>query len=219
MYQTLLFDMDGTLVDSAAGVYSSLGWAMETLGVPALHHEQVRHFLGTPIEQVLQERFGCDSQTALLVREQFLRHYRKNGLYKTVPAPGMVELTQRLHAHGFRLAIATCKPWEYCAPTLKQCGFSDCFAGVAGSYHNGVPEEKSAVIREALRLLDTPAQSALMIGDRAADVEGAAVWGIPCVGVSFCGYADPGEMEKAGALRVFRSAQALEEFLTGAGCS
>ena len=217
MYQTLLFDMDGTLVDSVQGVYHSLRWAMKAAGVPELHRGQARHFLGTPVEQVLRERFDCDVQTALLVRERFLEHYWENGLYETVPAPGMVGLTARLKTNGFRLAIATCKPWAYCAPTLKQCGFTDCFEAVAGSYHNGVPEEKSAVIREALRLLDAPAETALMIGDRAADVVGARACGIPCVGVAFCGYADPGELEEAGAMRVFQSAEALERFLTGAG--
>lgn len=217
MYQTLLFDLDGTLVDSAQGVYRSLGWAMASVGAPKLRREEVRHFMGTPVEQVLQERFGCDGRTALLVRARFLEHYRDNGLGETVPAPGMVELTARLKQAGFRLAIASCKPWVYCGPTLEQCGFSPCFEAVVGSDHNGVPEVKSAVIREALGLLDAPAETALMIGDRAADVEGAREWGIPCVGVSFCGYADPGEMERAGALRVFQTADALEGFLTGAG--
>ena len=147
MYPTLLFDMDGTLIDSADGVFQSLRYAMESVGGPELPRGAVRHFLGTPIERVLQTRFGCDAQTALLVRERFLNHYRDHGLYATVPVPGMVELTARLKTAGFRLAIATCKPWAYCGPTLAQCGFLDCFEAVSGSYHNGVPEEKAAVIR------------------------------------------------------------------------
>lgn len=214
MYRTLLFDMDGTLIDSAEGVFRSLRWAMASANGPALPRSEVRHFLGTPVEQVLQERFGCDAQTALLVRERFLNHYRDYGLYETIPAPGMVELTARLKRAGFRLAIATCKPWVYCDPTLELCGFSDCFEAVAGSYHNGVPEEKSAVIREALRLLNAPAETALMIGDRAVDVEGARACGMPCIGVEFCGYADPGELVQAGAFMVVRTADELEHFLT-----
>ena len=138
MYPTLLFDMDGTLIDSADGVFQSLRYAMESVGGPELPRGAVRHFLGTPIERVLQTRFGCDAQTALLVRERFLNHYRDHGLYATVPVPGMVELTARLKTAGFRLAIATCKPWAYCGPTLAQCGFLDCFEAVSGSYHNGV---------------------------------------------------------------------------------
>lgn len=217
MYQTLLFDLDGTLADSAQGIYRSLGWAMASVGAPKLRRDEVRHFMGTPVEQVLQERFGCDEQTAFLVRTRFLEHYQNNGLCETTAAPGMVALTARLKQVGFRLAIASCKPWIYCGPTLELCGFSECFEAVVGSDHNGVPEVKSAVIREALRLLDAPAETALMIGDRAADVEGAWACGIPCVGVDFCGYADPNELDEAGALRVFQTADALEGFLIGAG--
>ena len=80
MYPTLLFDMDGTLIDSADGVFLSLRYAMESVGGPELPRGAVRHFLGTPNERVLQTRFGCDAQTALLVRERFLNHYRDHGL-------------------------------------------------------------------------------------------------------------------------------------------
>ncbi len=215
MYQILLFDMDGTLVDSAEGIYRSLRCALEAVGGPELLRSEVRHFLGAPLEEVLQERFGCDEGTALRVREHYMTHYRDHGLRATLPVPGMTELTARLKAAGFRLAVATCKPWAYCGPTLELCGFSDCFEAVAGSCHNGVPEEKAAVIREALRLLDADAGTALMIGDRAVDVCGARECGIPCVGVEFCGYADPGELSRAGAAAVVHTAGELERLLTG----
>lgn len=215
MYQILLFDMDGTLVDSAEGIYRSLRCALEAVGGPELLRSEVRHFMGTPLEEVLQKRFGCDKGTALRVREHYLVHYRDHGLHATLPIPGMAELTARLKTAGFRLAVATCKPWVYCGPTLEQCGFSGCFEAVAGSYHNGVPEEKPAVIREALRLLDVGAETALMIGDRAVDVLGARECGIPCVGVEFCGYADPGELSRAGAVTVVHTAGELERFLIG----
>ena len=215
VHQTLLFDMDGTLVDSAEGVFQSLAYAMKSVVGLELSRDEVRHFLGTPVEQVLQERFGCGREAALRVRECYLSHYRDHGLYATVPAPGMVELAKRLKAAGFRLAVATCKPWVYCDPILEQCGFSGCFEAVAGSCHNGVPEEKDAVIREALRLLEAPAETAIMIGDRAADVDGARACGIPCVGVEFCGYADPGELAGAGAVAVVHTTGELERFLTG----
>lgn len=214
MYHTLLFDMDGTLIDSAEGVFQSLYYAMKTVGGLTLQRSEVRHFLGTPLEQVLQARFGCELQTALQIREGFLSHYRDYGLNATVSVPGMTELIRFLKSVGFRLAVATCKPWAYCAPILERCGFSGCFEAVVGSYHNGVPEEKSAVIREALRLLEEPAKTAIMVGDRAADVDGARACGIPCVGVEFCGYADPGELTEAGAIKVVHTVSELRNFLS-----
>lgn len=166
MYPVLLFDMDGTLVDSAEGVYQSMRYAMEAEGVPPIKREQARYFLGETLESVLKRKFGMEGPVVQRIRERFLPHYQDTGLFATTPVPGMVELTRALHEKGYRLGIASCKPWIYCGPTLQHCGFSDFFEAIAGSWHNGVPEEKTAVIREALRLLDVPAGQAVMIGDR-----------------------------------------------------
>lgn len=159
MYPVLLFDMDGTLVDSAEGVYQSMRYAMEAEGVPPIQREQARYFLGETLESVLKRKFGMEGPVVQRIRERFLPHYQDTGLFATTPVPGMVELTRALHEKGYRLGIASCKPWIYCGPTLQHCGFSDCFEAIAGSWHNGVPEEKTAVIREALRLLDVPPQA------------------------------------------------------------
>ncbi len=125
----------------------------------------------------------------------------------------MTELTADLSNVGFQLAAATCKPWIFCAPVLEQCGFGSRFEAVVGSYHNGVPEHKSAVIPEALRLLKVPAETTVMTGDRAADVEGARSCGILCVCIAVCGYAEPGVLERAGALKVVQTVCGLEYLL------
>lgn len=215
MRRTLLFDMDGTLVDSAQGVLHSLDHAMLCAGLPPLPPGEVRQFLGPPLDLALKERCGLRGDTLLTVHRCYMEHYETQGLFLTLPAPGMPELTASLRARGFRLAIATCKPWAWCAPTLSQCGFSACFDPIVGSFHNGVPEDKTAVIREALRLTGAPPEAAVMIGDRATDVRGARACGIPCIGVDFCGYADPGELESAGAAAVAHTAAALNAILLG----
>jgi phosphoglycolate phosphatase len=126
----------------------------------------------------------------------------------------MVELTARLKTAGFRLAIATCKPWAYCGPTLAQCGFLDCFEAVSGSYHKRGPRGEGGGHPGG------PAPPGCSRGDRADDrrpggrCAWARTWGIPCLGVEFCGYADPGELAGAGAVAVVRTAGELERFLT-----
>lgn len=214
-HEVLLFDMDGTLIDSEESVYRSLRYAMETVGLTLERHE-TRRFLGSAITQVLPARYGCTQETAQQVLERFMEHYRRGGFLEVTPVPGMAELAARLKESGFRLAVASCKPWEYCVPIMERFGFADSFEAVAGSYHNGVPEEKAAVIREALRLLDAAPGSALMIGDRAADVLGARECGVACVGVDFCGYAGEGELSRAGALATAHTAAELEALLLGA---
>lgn len=92
------------------------------------------------------------------------------------------------------------------------CGFPDCFEVVVGSLHNGIPEDKTAVLREALRLMGLGPGEAVMIGDRAWDVLAARRLGLDCIGVELCGYAGPSELEDAGAA-VARDIAGLEALL------
>ena len=212
MYRTLLFDMDGTLVDSAAGARHALNRALATVGRPPVSEARIRSFMGPPLARSLA-RLGLAGAELEQVWQRYAVCYRAEGLARTVPVAGMPELVARLAGQGFRLAIATCKPWEYCGPTLELCGFPPCFEVVAGSFHDGVGEDKSGVIAAALARL-APAEAPLMIGDRADDVLGAQSQGIPCLGVDFCGYAVPGELAAAGALAVVNSPAQLEAYLT-----
>lgn len=148
MYRTLLFDMDGTLVDSAAGARHALNRALATVGRPPVSEARIRSFMGPPLA-----RLGLAGAELEQVWQRYAVCYRAEGLARTVPVAGMPELVARLAGQGFRLAIATCKPWEYCGPTLELCGFPPCFEVVAGSFHDGVGEDKSGVIAAALARL------------------------------------------------------------------
>ena len=214
MFRTLLFDMDGTLVDSAAGAKYALDAALASVGRPPVTAEQARSFMGPPLAVSLAG-LGLAGLELERVWQAYGAVYRAEGLGRTRPVAGMPELIARLDRRGFRLAIATCKPWDYCGPTLKLCGFPPCFAVVAGSFHDGAGENKREVIAAALARL-APVREAVMIGDRAEDVLGARACGLPCLGVDFCGYAAPGELEAAGALDVVRTPAQLEAYITAA---
>lgn len=213
MRPALLFDMDGTLIDSAAGMRQSLNHALASVGLPAIAKEEAGKYLGPPLEYSLTTFLRLQGEKLRKVWDEYMEHYRRYGYLSTAPVAGMPELCLRLKEAGFRLAIATCKPWFYCGPTLELCRFPDCFEVISGSFRNGIPEDKCAVIREALRLLKVSGNEAIMVGDRATDVKGAGECGLPCVGVDFCGYAEPGELESAGAEVVLHTVEELEEYL------
>lgn len=201
MARAIIFDMDGTLVDSAEGAWHSLNAAMRLAGLPEIPRAEAGQFIGPPLEVSLHRR-GIFGDKYKIVWDEFARDYAEHGIEYTRAVPGMPELLGRLHARGVRLGIATSKPQAYCERTLRLCGFPDCFEAVVGSLHNGIPEDKAAVLREAV-----------MVGDRAWDVLAARGLGLDCIGVELCGYAGPSELEDAGAAAVARDIAALEALL------
>lgn len=215
MYQTILFDLDGTLTDSKEGILNSLRYAIEKLGDPVPDEATLTKFIGPPLQDSFMDYCGYSPEKALRGIEVFRERYVPIGKFENRAAPGLVALCEKLKARGYVLALASSKPEEMCLAICERFGFSASMTVLVGSPPVG-DWSKSDVIRETFRRLhleerDKP--GVLMVGDRKFDVLGARECGIDCVGVEFFGYAAPGELEEAGAVAVVQTAQELETFI------
>lgn len=213
MYRYILFDLDGTLTDSKEGILKSLRYAFEKMGKPVPGDETLLQFIGPPLQESFQLFCGFAGEEIQTGIRLFRERYVPIGKFENAPAPGMAELCARLKEQGRVLALASSKPEKLCIPICERFGFAPSLTVIAGSPPTD-DWEKADVIREALRRLGNPDPGeVLMVGDRKFDVLGAKAFGIDCVGVGFFGYAAPGEMEEAGALAVFQTAEELEAFI------
>lgn len=213
MYRYILFDLDGTLTDSKEGILNSLRYAFEKMGRPIPEDETLLQFIGPPLQESFQVCCGFTGEEIQTGIRLFRERYAPIGKFENAPAPGMADLCARLKAQGRVLALASSKPEEHCVPICEKFGFAPSLTVITGSPPT-VDWEKADVIRETLRRLGSPDPGeVLMVGDRKFDVLGAKPFGIDCVGVEFFGYAAPGELEDAGALAVFQTAEELEAFL------
>lgn len=212
MYRYVLFDLDGTLTDSKEGILKSLVYAFEKLGDPVPDNDTLLKFIGPPMEVSFPLYCGYDKKRTRLAVDAFRERYAPIGVYENAPAEGVAEMFRRLTEEGVVLAVASSKPQGMCEQVCGRFGFAPYLRVIVGS---SLTEDwdKARVIRETMSRLgigDAEKPFTVMVGDRKYDVEGAKQCGLDCIGAEFFGYAEPGELEAAGAVRVVRSVPELE---------
>ena len=205
-YTTLLFDLDGTLVDSGEGVLKCAALALETLHKPMPTPAEMRTFVGPPLVDSFM-RFGCTAEEADEAVRIYRSRYTVTGKYEGFVYPGIEKLLQQLKKDGCRLFVATSKPEITATDVLTKFGLAPYFERIVGATFDRSRSTKSEVIAH---LLETAGDigHALMIGDTVFDVIGAAAHHLPAVGVSW-GYGDVAEMAAAGAAAIADTPDAL----------
>lgn len=201
-YDTLLFDLDGVLVDSLPPIRASMNHALESLGFPPRSEADIRPLIGPPLERSAAIALGTDEATAVAAFvDHFREAYAARYLHETLPAAGLDEVVPVLAEH-FRCFVATSKPEAYAVPLLTHLGVAQWFEGIFGRSLALDHDSKAQVIGRALGTFAEPdPHRILMVGDRKHDVHGARAHGISTVGVRH-GAGDEAELRDAGAIHV-----------------
>ena len=214
-YDILLFDLDGTLTDSAEGIMNCAEYALNSLGITEPDRSKLLRFIGPPLIDSFMEFYGMDRENALKAVAAYRERYPVKGIFENRVYDGIPETLGLLKRSGFRLAVATSKPEIYAVRILDYFDLAKYFEVVTGAELSGKRNAKSEVIEECLKRLGNPDRgTVLMIGDRKHDVEGAKACGVKCAGVKF-GYAEENELENAGADYVFDAPLQLAEGVLG----
>lgn len=216
--RTVLLDLDGTLVDSAALIVEHLAGAFAAEGIPVPDAAVLRTtFVGPPFETALPAH-ELSAEQSVAVIAAYRGTYDLVAATETPVYPGIPELLDRLAAGGLRLALATSKPEHLARRMVAGLGLDRHLAVVGGADATVGRVGKDKVIGSVLERLqlDPARDPVVMVGDRHHDVEGAAVYGIPTVGVSW-GYAAPGEL--VGAACVAADVTELGDLLLAGGIS
>ena len=208
MPAVVLFDLDGTLSDSAPGLLAALRHALVVNDIPPLDEQTERALLGPPFYESLPPLIGGAGRLPAVIAA-YREHYAAGSMFDTVAYSGVPEVVAALRRAGVRLAVATSKPEPFAVPIVAHLGLADHFETIGGDELDGSLRTKELVIGEVLRRLGNPdPRTVLMVGDREQDVFGARAHGIDCLGAGW-GYALPGELEAAGATAVCARPQDL----------
>ncbi|MCW2497154.1 HAD hydrolase-like protein [Jatrophihabitans sp.] len=195
----VLFDLDGTLSDSAPGILAALRHAFAVTGLPPMDAATERSILGPPFYESLPPLIGDERLPEVIAA--YRAHYGDTtgggGMFNTVAYPGVAELLADLRADGVRLGVATSKPEVYAIPILEHLGLAQYFDTIGGDALDGSLGTKALVVGVVLERLGNPDPGdVVMVGDRSHDVLGARAHGVDCAAVTW-GYAVPGELDAA----------------------
>ena len=210
-YDVILFDLDGTLTDSAEGIINSVVYALERMGIPYTDKRELRRFVGPPLQDAFRDYYGLSEDGVTNAVRTFREYFTEKGIYENAVYDGVPEMLDALQKAGYTLAVATSKPEAFAEQILAYFGLSKYFTVVAGASMGGT--SKPIVIRRALQKLCTePSDRVLMIGDREHDVLGAKEVGLPSLGVLY-GYGSEAELREAGADFIARTPQEIPQLI------
>lgn len=198
-FDTVFFDLDGTLTDSGPGIRNSVAYAMERFGIAVPDEAALNRFVGPPLVESFQRFCGLDGAQARQGVAFYREYFCGRGMFENRVYDGIPELLSGLKRAGKKLVLATSKPELFSVQILEHFGLSRWFDCVAGAAMDETRTKKSEVLAYALQKAGvTDLSSAVMAGDRENDVLGAHAVGLPCIGVLY-GYGSRGELEAAGA--------------------
>lgn len=218
MHGPLIFDLDGTLVDSLAGLTGSLNHALALSGLPGHPPAAVRGFIGNGSRVLVRRAAPADSPAALLdrIEHDFKADYATRWPDGTAPYAGIPEMLATLQAAGFPLAVLSNKPHPFTLAIVDQMFPSIRFDAVLGQ-RDGIPHKPDpAGALEIARVLGQPPEACMLIGDSTMDHETAIRAGMRPVAVSW-GYQDRELLTLAGATSFADDVAGLTRLLVQGG--
>ncbi|MGQ7329336.1 HAD family hydrolase [Streptococcus suis] len=212
MYQTILFDLDGTLTDSGQGILNSVAYALEKMGIEEPDTANLNRFIGPPLYESFSRFYQLSPEDTQSAVDAFRVYFKEKGMFENQLYPGIIPLLEELRTVGKTLVIATSKPEIFAKQILEHFGIAHYFDVIAGASLDSSRISKADVIGYAINQLEAFPKHAVMIGDREHDIEGARMHQLPAIGVLY-GYGSKQEFEKAGATMIVETIQDLKRVL------
>ncbi len=206
----ILFDLDGTIVDSSEGIINSVAYSLKKFGIEE-DPESLYKFIGPPLRDSFREFYNMNDEDSEKAVDYYREIYSENQIFNVKMYDGISDMMKELKARGLKIVLATSKPTVYAEEILNHIGIDQYFTMIAGSEFNGLRDKKSDVIKHVIERLDIEDVSeVLMVGDRYYDIKGAKDLGIDSIAVLY-GFGNIDEFEEYGAENIVSTVKELEE--------
>ncbi len=214
-YKTLLFDLDGTLLNTLTDLASAVNHSLALHGYPTHTEASVARMVGNGIAALVAHALpsGVRESVRAQVYADFRSYYEAHKLDATAPYDGIASLLSRLSAEGCALGIVSNKI-DSATKALAAEFFGDTVGVAIGERPSVARKPAPDAVFAALSELGVTAEQAALVGDSETDIETARNAGIPCLSVGW-GFRTPEELKRCGADRVFMTPAELADCLLG----
>jgi phosphoglycolate phosphatase len=190
----IIFDLDGTLIDTAPDLIDTLNVVFTREGLPAVPYETARNLIGGGAKAMITRGMEAEGRSLTPARLEklfadFIAYYSEHIADRSRPFPNLVTTLDRLAAENFRLAVCTNKLEKLSLKLLKTLGLADRFAVICGQDTFGVQKPDPDMLRQTIAAAGGDPRRAIMVGDSATDIQTARAAGVPVIAVNF-GYTD-----------------------------
>lgn len=212
-YKTLIFDLDGTLLNTLEDLTASVNYAMRQCCFPERTLDEVRSFIGNGVKVLIRRAIpeGTSEAEYDKAHSEFRKHYSENSRNKTAPYEGIMELLHTLKSQGYVLAIVSNKV-DFAVKDLRDKFFSDVIDVAIGDSDATRTKPEPDMVYKAIDELGADKDTCVYIGDTDVDIETAKNAGMDCISVSW-GFRSHSELEDSGAKMIADTAEEILEFV------
>ena len=198
-YNTVIFDLDGTLLNTLEDLGDSVNFALKSFGYPTRTYEEIRSFVGNGVKDLVTKAVpdGTDEETTLKCLQTFKDHYKTNMQNKTAPYDGIIDLLEELNSKGVKLAIVSNK-YDFGVKNLNKYYFKDLIPVAIGEREGVRRKPAPDTVLTAMKELNAQKESTLYVGDSGSDMITAQNAGVKGVGVTW-GFRDAKSLKESGA--------------------
>ena len=212
-YKAVIFDLDGTLLDTLTDLAEGTNYALRINGFPERTLDEIRRFVGNGARKLIERAVpdGQVEEALEKVRQDFNVYYKIHCKDHTGPYPGIMEMLQELVQQGYSLGVVSNKP-DFAVQELIPEYFPDIFASISGERQGVAKKPAPDLIREAMKNLHADSSEAVYVGDSEVDLEAAANAGIPCISVAW-GFKGRKFLEEQQAEMIIEAPAEIQKYL------
>lgn len=212
-FKYILFDLDGTLIDSGKGIVSSVKYALTKYGIKEDNIDKLKSFVGPPLKTQFQNCYGVTEAESSKLVKLFREYYVPKGIWQNKVYDGVIEVLKTLKQKDKQIMMATCKPEKFAKEIAQKDKIIDYFDFIGGSLMDEKRTTKAEVLQYVMDSMNIKnIDEAVLIGDTKYDIIGAKQFNMTTIGVTY-GYGSKNELETIGADYIVNSPNELLEKL------